>query len=147
MKFLAILSLLTASVSAVAIDARSGHKMTQKEAEDTLRPYGIKAASSGNCTKKNNAKCTSYDGILSGTIYGVILLYITSECPVTITGGTEVGHAPGTYSHANGYKVNLRKNPCLNKYLHKFVKPGKCGKDLDGNLYCELGNNWDVTYY
>ncbi|KAG8740205.1 hypothetical protein FRC10_004606 [Ceratobasidium sp. 414] len=147
MKFLAILSLVAASVSAAALDARTGHHMTQAEAEAALQPYGIKAASSGGCTNKSNPRCTSYDGILSGTIYGVILLYLDTGCPITITGGTEAGHAHGTYSHENGYKVNLRKNDCLNKYLGSFVKPHQCGKDTYGDLYCDLSNNWDVTYY
>jgi hypothetical protein len=44
-----------------------------------------------------NPKCTSYEGILSGTVDSVITLKKASGCDLVITGGTEVGHAGGTY--------------------------------------------------
>jgi hypothetical protein len=44
----------------------------------------------------------SLDGIRSGTVDGIITLKRASGASITITGGTEAGHAPGTLSHANG---------------------------------------------
>ncbi|KAG8683628.1 hypothetical protein FRC08_014173 [Ceratobasidium sp. 394] len=144
MKFLAILSLI-ASVSAAAIDARSGVRISQAAAQALLESVGIYASSSGHCTNKNNPKCTSYEGIFSETVWGVIGLKYDSKCPITITGGTEAGHAPGPHSHANGYKVNLRKNTCLNSYIRKhFKKSGSCWNDASGNVYCDIGVAWDV---
>ncbi|WP_248581427.1 hypothetical protein [Nocardioides sp. InS609-2] len=39
--------------------------------------------SSGGCSDRDNSTCTSFDGLRRA--------------------GAEVGHAAGTYSHANGY--------------------------------------------
>ncbi|KAK0198852.1 hypothetical protein F5146DRAFT_996240 [Armillaria mellea] len=77
------------------MQARSGTHLTQAEAEALLIPAGITAYSSGGCT----------DNILSETVNGVITLKKASgSSSLVITGGTETGHASGTYSHANGYK-------------------------------------------
>ncbi|GLB44938.1 hypothetical protein LshimejAT787_1900160 [Lyophyllum shimeji] len=97
---LSVLVLLT-SVSA------SGTPLTQAQAEARLIPNDITAYSSGMCTDRTKPNCTSYQGILSGTVDGVITLKNAAGVPsLVITGGTEVGHASSTYSHANGYKVD-----------------------------------------
>ncbi len=44
------------------------------------------------------------DRINSGTVSTIITLKNASGCAINITGGTEVGHASGTYSHYNGYR-------------------------------------------
>jgi len=33
---------------------------------------------------------------------------VMGDCDIYITGGTETGHSNGTYSHANGHKIDLR---------------------------------------
>ncbi|KAF2753065.1 hypothetical protein EJ05DRAFT_533818 [Pseudovirgaria hyperparasitica] len=136
------------------IEQRSGSPLTQAQAEARLQPQGISAISSGGCTDKTNPKCTSYAGILSGTVDGAITLKGACGCDITITGGTETGHAGGTYSHANGYKFDFRKNTALNNYVTQtFTRIADRGdgypqwKSAAGNIYCDEGNHWDVTYY
>ncbi|KAG8778262.1 hypothetical protein FRC12_025075 [Ceratobasidium sp. 428] len=154
MKFIAVLSAVAASVSAAALAPRTGSPMTQAAAAAKLSAAGITASSSGGCTSKSNPTCTSYDGILSGTVDNVITLKNASGCGIIITGGTETGHASGTYSHANGYKVDIRHNTCIDNYVHNsFSKIGNRGdgypqwKSAAGNIYCDEGSHWDVTYY
>lgn len=65
-------------------------------------------------------------------------------CDLIITGGTEVGHAAGTKSHANGYKLDFKKSPSLITYLETTATriadrpdgpyPQYIGQD--GNIYC-----------
>jgi hypothetical protein len=50
---------------------------------------------------------------------------------------------PVVFSHANGYKVDIRLNPCINAYIERsFTKIGNRGdgypqwKSAAGNIYC-----------
>ncbi|KAG6915727.1 hypothetical protein DXG01_010249 [Tephrocybe rancida] len=96
----------------------SGTPLTQVQATSKLTQNNITAYSSGNCTDKTVRTCTSYDGILSGTVDGVITLKNASGVnSLIITGGTETGHTGGTYSHANGYKVDVRHDQKLDAYI------------------------------
>ena len=125
------------------MDKRSGTPLTQAQAESRLIPAGITASSSGGCTSKTNPSCTSYDGVLSGTVDGAITLKGACGCSLIITGGTETGHAGGTYSHANGYKFDFRKNTALDSYIkNSFTKIANRAdgypqwKAASGNIYC-----------
>jgi len=58
------------------------------------------------------------------------------------------GHASGTYSHANGYKVDLAKNSVLNSYVqNSFTKIANRSdgypqwQSAAGNIYCDEGNH------
>lgn len=52
---------------------------------------GVAIASSGGCSNRNNAKCTSLEQIRKKTIdSGVLVLKKATGCAITITGGTEV---------------------------------------------------------
>ncbi|ESK82858.1 hypothetical protein Moror_12223 [Moniliophthora roreri MCA 2997] len=122
--------------------------------EARLKPQGITYASSGNCKEKSNPRCTSYEGILSGTVDGVITLKkAAGVSSLVITGGTEVGHASGTYSHANGYKLDVRHSAGLDKYIKStFTRIGNRDgfpqwKAKSGNTYCDEGTHWDITYF
>ncbi|TEB35033.1 hypothetical protein FA13DRAFT_1788632 [Coprinellus micaceus] len=92
--------------------------------------------------------------INSGTVDAVITLKDASGSAITITGGTEVGHASGTYSHYNGYKVDIRHTTTLDNYIKtRFTKIANRGdgypqwQAASGNLYCDEGNHWDITVY
>ncbi|KAF5376307.1 hypothetical protein D9615_008495 [Tricholomella constricta] len=160
MKF-SICAVLAASLLAIAnaspleVEIRSGTALTQAQAEARLKPNGITASSTGGCTTKSNPKCTSYSGILSGTVDGVITLKkAAGVSSLIITGGTETGHAGGTYSHGNGYKVDVRHSATLDKYIKStFTKIANRGdgypqwKAASGNIYCDEGSHWDITYY
>lgn len=132
----------------------SGTKMSQSAAAAKFKAAGITWSSSGNCTTRSNPTCTSFDQINSGTVDTIITLHKASGCAVNITGGTEVGHASGTYSHYNGYKVDTSHNSCLDRYVkNSFSYIGLRGdgypqwKAASGNLYCDEGNHWDITVY
>ena len=95
--------------------AAPGLKLTQTEAESRIRAAGISIISSGNCSNKSNPRCTSLNGILSSTVDGIIALKRASGASITITGGTEVGHAAGTRSHANGSIMDAPLNSLLTR--------------------------------
>jgi len=158
MKFTStIISLTTlalASAAALNPSPRSGTKLTQSQAASRLTAAGITSYSSGGCTDRTKSTCTSYDGVYSGTVDGAVTLKGACGCALVITGGTEVGHASGTYSHANGYKFDFRKNTALDSYVkNTFTRIADRSdgyaqwKSAAGNIYCDEGNHWDVTYY
>jgi len=88
--------------------------------------------------KKEYSRWWSLDDRAAGTVY--------------ITGGTEIGvHTPGEYSHANGYKVDLRLNDKLDRYIEThFEKLGTRSdgavvyKSPSGALYAKENDHWDV---
>ena len=129
-------------------------KLTQSQAASQLSSAGVTWSSSGGCTNRNNSTCTSFEQINQTTVSGVITLKRASGCAINITGGTETGHASGTYSHWNGYKVDITKGTCIGSYIkNAFTYIGLRGdghpqwKAASGNIYCDEGNHWDITYY
>ena len=134
--------------------AGSASAVTQADAEAQLRAAGIGWTSSGGCTTRSNPTCTSFSGIRQATISGARTLKSASGCGLTITGGTEVGHAGGTYSHYNGYKLDFSRTSCLTSWVHTtYSYIGLRGdgapqyQAASGNVYADEGNHWDVTYY
>ncbi len=129
-------------------------KLTQSQAQSQLGGAGITHSSSGGCTDRYNSTCTSYEQINQATVSGAITLHNASGCAVNITGGTEVGHASGTYSHWNGYKIDISKYTCIGNYIkNHFTYIGLRSDGYpqwqapSGNLYCDEGSHWDITYY
>ncbi|MFI8490210.1 peptidoglycan-binding protein [Streptomyces rubrogriseus] len=106
---------------------------------------------------------TSLAGVRARTVQGVIALKKASRCTVTITGGTESGHSNGTYSHAKGYKLDLRtrdEGRCVTNWIKTTQRKGKPrGNDprwhgtLNG-IAAEYvyetprkgGVHWDITF-
>lgn len=140
-----ILPILAIALPALAAPStkRSGSALSDSEAASRLSGAGISRYSSGGCTDRTNSKCTSYQGVLSGTVDGAITLKNACGCDLLITGGTETGHATGQYSHANGYKFDFRKNDALNSYITgHFERIGDRGdgypqwRAASGNIYC-----------
>ncbi|MDX3004730.1 hypothetical protein PWY87_23795 [Kribbella solani] len=139
----------------VAVEQASAlTKMTHAQATAIFRAAGITWSSSGNCSNRNVATCTSFDQINDSTVYGVRTLKTASGCAVNITGGTETGHASGTYSHWNGYKVDIAVYTCVSNYIRNtFTRIADRGdgaqqwKSGAGNIYANEGNHWDITYY
>jgi len=134
------------------ISVATGCKMTHASALSSIKASGIGISSSGGCSNRNNPKCTSLDQITCGAINCIKVLKKSSGCGITITGGTETGHAGGTYSHYNGYKIDCSLNTCLNNYIQKFPRIANRGdgaaqyKAGSGNIYAKEGNHWDITY-
>ncbi|MEV0269152.1 hypothetical protein AB0H43_10275 [Hamadaea sp. NPDC050747] len=129
-------------------------KLTDTEARARLKSAGITWWSSGNCTNRQRADCTSFDQIRRTTIAGVVTLRKSSTCPIMVTGGTETGHGAGTYTHWNGWKVDIALNDCVNAYVRRWFSDvgtisgwGHQYRAPSGNLYTNEGNHWDILYY
>ncbi len=134
--------------------APAASAVSQASAEAQLRAAGITWTSSGGCTTRSNPTCTSFDGIRQATIDGAITLHSASGCALQITGGTEGGHASGTYSHYNGYKLDFSRTSCLTSWVHNtytYIGLRSDGYPMyeaaSGNVYADEGSPWDVTYY
>jgi hypothetical protein len=129
--------------------------ISQGDAANQLSNAGITWSSSGGCTDRNNSTCTSFEGIQQSTVSGAITLHNASGCAENITGGTEVGHAGGTYSHGTGYKIDISHNSCIDNYIHTaFTHIGNRAGDNapqwqagSGNLYADEGSHWDIVFY
>jgi hypothetical protein len=124
-------------------------KLTHAQATARLRAAGITWSSSGNCSNRNNSTCTSFEQVNLTTIQGAETLKRASGCALNVTGGTETGHASGTYSHWNGYKLDFSKSTCLTNYIHNNFTSIGGGKWQSGagNIYFDESNHWDVTFY
>ena len=149
-----IQTIAVAVVASIVLVAAPASAVTQSDAAAQLRAAGITWSSSGGCTDRYTSTCTSFDGIRQTTIDGARTLKSASGCALTITGGTEVGHASGTYSHANGYKLDFSLTSCLTSYVQNtFTYQGLRSdgaalyRSASGNDYAKEGNHWDVTFY
>ena len=128
--------------------------VTQSSAAAQFSAAGIGWTSSGGCTDPGNSTCTSFEGIRQATIDGAITLKNASGCALTITGGTETGHAGGQYSHSTGYKLDFSRTACLTTWVHNTYTYSGTRSDgtplytaASGNVYADEGNHWDVLYY
>lgn len=129
-------------------------KISHSQATSRFRSSGITWSSSGGCSDRNNPTCTSFSQLNLASAQGAQTLKSASGCAVHITGGTETGHAGGTYSHWNGYKLDFRPGSCLSGYITgTFTYIGERGdgaalyKAASGNIYARESNHWDVTFY
>ncbi|MGI8614935.1 MAG: hypothetical protein ACR2KL_13480 [Nocardioidaceae bacterium] len=150
----ASVTLAAASITLAASPALAVTKLSQSQAAGQLSSAGVTSSSSGGCTDRYNSTCTSFEQINQSTVSGVITLHRASGCSVNITGGTETGHASGTYSHWNGYKVDISKYTCVGSYIkNNFAYAGYRGdgypmwKAPSGNVYTDEGSHWDILYY
>ncbi|HEY0696631.1 MAG TPA: hypothetical protein VGD43_02350, partial [Micromonospora sp.] len=123
-------------------------KLTHSEATSRLRASGITWSSSGGCSDRYNSTCTSFEQVNLATIQGAQTLKTASGCALNITGGTEVGHASGTYSHWNGYKLDYSLTTCIQNYVTRNFTyiGGNQWRSGSGNIYYRESNHWDVTY-
>ncbi len=104
---------------------------------------GITISSTGNCCDKTKPTCTSLEGMRSDTFQQI--KNIKEKCgPITVTGGTETGHASegGAGSHSTGSKVDISQNliSCIQGTSgSSIINPPSFGqsqvKDSCGNVY------------
>ncbi|MCE6996056.1 hypothetical protein LZG04_14765 [Saccharothrix sp. S26] len=124
-------------------------KLTHSQAASRFRTAGITWSSSGGCSDRYNSTCTSFEQINLTTVQGAETLKRATGCALNITGGTETGHASGTYSHWNGYKLDFSLSTCLGNYIRGTFAyiGGNKWQSGSGNVYYLESNHWDVTYY
>ena len=130
-------------------------KISNANARNQVYGDGMSVSSSGGCQDRNNPTCTSLEQVWQHTITGIITLHhACGMCTIVITGGTETGHASGTYSHWNGYKLDIRHFSGVDSYIkNTFTYIGLRGdgapqwRAASGNLYADEGSHWDITYF
>lgn len=153
---LASVALAGASVGLLpSSPAHAAERISHSSATSQLAAAGIPWSSPDDCTDRNNPRCTSFEQVRQSTVSGVLTLKEYSRCHVTATGATEVGHSTSTtYSHWNGWKLDLRLTDCLDSYVRShFTYQGLRGdgwphwKAASGNIYTKEGTHWDVLYY
>ena len=133
-------------------DLPASLRLDQQFAETALRARGIRWRSTGGCSDRTIRTCTSFEGVRWGTIKGVIDFAESSGCEITITGGTERGHAPGTYSHANGYKLDITTGRCVDSAIKRHPSAGTRGDGArlyrapDGTVFARERDHWDITF-
>ncbi|GAA1612561.1 hypothetical protein [Catellatospora bangladeshensis] len=134
--------------------AQAAAYLSHRSAVDVFRDAGISIWSSGNCSNRNKPSCTSFERIRRSTVDGILTLRKASKCDLRITGGTETGHGSGTYTHWNGWKIDISKYTCIGKYIKRYFKYvgyirgwGYQYKAPSGNIYTDEGNHWDILYY
>jgi hypothetical protein len=149
----ALLSLFITTSVAVA-PAYAVTKLSHSDATTRLRNAGITWSSSGGCSNRNNPTCTSFEQVNLTSIQGIVTLKSASGCAINVTGGTETGHASGTYSHWNGYKLDISLYSCIGNYItSRFAYIGQRSdgaalyKSAAGNIYARESNHWDILYY
>lgn len=150
----ALLGTAVLAAGAALASAPPASAVSHADAAAQLRSAGIAISSSGGCSDRNVPTCTSLEGVRQTTIDGARTLRSATGCALTVTGGTEVGHADGTYSHYNGYKLDFALTTCLTSYVtgtFTYVGQRSDGAALyrsgSGNEYAREGSHWDVTYY
>lgn len=120
----------------------------------TAAGIGVNKAcqNSSNCSVSGGQTCLN--GAQPSTVSGIKAIKQNCGCAVTITAGTECGHASGAYSHSNGYKTDLRPDTNLNNYIYGQIGNSSPTQDQnylgkDGNIYryeTAGGAHWDVCY-
>ncbi|MFF3437683.1 hypothetical protein [Streptosporangium sp. NPDC002721] len=138
-----------------AQQARHPVRLQQTDAKRLLRAAGLRWTSSGKCANRQGSNCTSLEAIRSETVSSAIELKRRSGCPIVVTGGTEVGHAPGPYSHYEGYKLDIKPNACVNRYITKnYPAQGVRGdgarlyghSTTSGPLFAREADHWDILF-
>jgi hypothetical protein len=113
---------------------------------------GITYSSTGKCTDKNRRNCTGLDGFQEKTVQNIIDLKNNCSCNINVSGGTEVGHAPGDMSHSTGYKYDIRLNTEIDTFITgRYPQTGKRDDGTllytdtkTGTVYARESNHWDV---
>jgi hypothetical protein len=152
------LALAGGAIGVAALVALPGNayavtKVSQASAESQFNSVGVTWTSSGGCTNRNVSTCTSFSQINQATVDGLKTLRTAGGCAIKITGGTETGHADGTYSHWNGYKADIAHNSCIDSYVKNSFTHIATRSDgatrwrsSAGNVYADEGSHWDITY-
>jgi len=128
-------------------------RLTHSAAKRILDGASIPIYSSGGCSNRNLPYCTSLETIRCKCITDLVWFKEQSRCSVTVTGGTETGHAGGSQSHWNGYKIDISLSSCVDSYIqNRFTYIGIRGdgarmyRDSRRNIYAKEGNHWDILY-
>jgi hypothetical protein len=125
---------------------------SHQDAYATMSSNGICVSWSGSTACQSNPDRTSLQGLQPTTIFGVTELKSACNCDIRVTAGTEGGHAAGTYSHGNGYKLDLGFNTQLDSYITTVGQRQSTRSDgaalyrIGNGLYARETTHWDVVW-
>ena len=127
--------------------------MHQQLVSALFRAEGIAWISSGHCARRTNPRCTSFEGLRAATFSGLLALKEASHCHLTVSGGTEAGHAASRYSHHAGYKLDVLPNRCLDDFIPKHFRhvptrgDGATQYRAPGPMmFARERSHWDITF-
>ncbi|MBO2455572.1 hypothetical protein J4573_51445 [Actinomadura barringtoniae] len=129
-------------------------RMQERFAEWSLRSNGIGWRSNGRCHDRRRTDCTSFEGMRWGSIDGLIDFKEDSGCHLTVSGGTENGHAKGRYSHSNGYKIDVMPTRCTDHHItHAYRHTGVRGdgaqlyRSPEDVTFARENSHWDILFH
>lgn len=138
-------------------------KMTsaQIQADATVRQNLPKRVTvyRGACTSGATVGCVNMNGILPQTIKGLENLQLLCDCDISITGGTEGAHTPGS-AHYTGRAVDIDNTSELMKTISPnaspkactpFIGPGRASyswepKGVACGKVASSGDHWHIEY-
>ncbi|MDO8240577.1 MAG: hypothetical protein Q7T51_01135 [Candidatus Moranbacteria bacterium] len=149
-------NIISSSAPTTTVPAKQPVMPTGIEADvrQRLAGAGISVNRPNSCPVGQGTGCTSTAGLRESTINGLANLKTACNCNLTLTGGSEDGHASTTiYNHANGYKADLGLNSSLTSYVKNNYTPAGTRsdgaamyKDTSGNIYAVEEDHWDICY-
>lgn len=132
--------------------------VTYKGTMDSLSDSDARAQLRAAGLGPDNIKAgVSLEGIKQNTICGIINFKNESGLNnIVITSGTDGMHSTrGTYTHKNGFKLDLRINPQIDNYIRSNpnYRQGQTRRDgaayyigPRGNGFYREGNHWDIAF-
>lgn len=100
------------------VSETTGGTVTHAQGVSCTQAADIRWYSTNNCSDQNSIGCTSFEGMRGPTILAVLRLKLNTNCSITVSGGTEVGHTTSvTNSHQNGYKADIFNNSCIDSWI------------------------------
>ncbi|QXJ23112.1 hypothetical protein AGRA3207_004228 [Actinomadura graeca] len=127
-------------------------RLEQQFAKYALRGSGIGWRSTGHCSERTKPTCTSFEGLRWSSLKGLLDFAEESGCEITVTGGTEDGHAGGQYSHGNGYKLDIATGGCVDRAITRYRFAGVRGDGAklyqapSGALFAREKDHWDILF-
>lgn len=130
------------------ISAGNQHSGDNNTILDRIRPYLTGKA------KLDVKAGVKLSGVREGVLTEAVGMANLCNCEILITSGTDSSvHRQGTYSHYNGYKLDLRLTPDLTSYVEKnLVRVGPRGdgaiqyvNPTTGAIWAKEDNHWDIV--
>lgn len=146
----------------------AGPPIADQDYRDYLKGFGInvKNPPCGQGQTETTDQCVDLGNMKAGTVQEIVdaKQLCGVSCDVVVTAGSGAGHnESGTYTHANGYKFDLRysgQNDPLTQWIQANPKVSgsqvpyeirsacsalNCYQTSSGSVYMFEGNHWDVT--
>lgn len=140
------------------VDEANGPKYTGKgPGASDITEQAARAQLNSKIILKPDPDGVRMEGVQQSTINELISLQQKCNCTITVTSCTDGTHAAGDYSHANGYKFDLRLEPTLNDFIEKSGQYENIGPRSGDNaiqwrsksnpkiIYAKEGNHWDTV--